>query len=248
MAKKKSSKKGNKNNRPANEIACVSSFLQSFKEIINKNDKDYIYCFRGQAVSNWEINSSLSRHSTLSNSSKEMYEEVIKNFPSDFHNINEFEFNDLAKMQHYSIPTNLIDVSFNPLIALFFATEKGKGKNGVQSGIVYVFKIPKEIDGKEFVKYNGSDKIFVDNANFNETLFIKTDYSNERIKRQDGAFIYNPTNDNLYEKKWIIHRFIIQNKNKLPIRNELAMLNISYRTLFPELSEYHKEIEAKLRN
>ena len=30
---------------------------------------------------------------------------------------------ELAKLQHYSIPTRLVDVTINPLIALYFAVE-----------------------------------------------------------------------------------------------------------------------------
>lgn len=139
----------------AKECSCISSYLSSINLLIPPNDNKNIYCFRGQAVSNWKISSSLFRFGKTRDAAKEIYKEVIRNFSNDFSAFEKLTFDDLAKMQHYSIPTDLIDVTFNPLVAMFFATEYGKGKKGTKSGIVYVFKIP-----KEFEKYKTDDSVF----------------------------------------------------------------------------------------
>lgn len=229
----------------AKECSCISSYLNSINLLIPPDDNKNIYCFRGQAVSNWKISSSLFRFGKTRDEAKGIYKEVIRNFSDDFSTFEKLTFDDLAKMQHYSIPTDLIDVTFNPLVAMFFATEYGKGKKGTKSGAVYVFKIP-----KEFEKYKTNDLVFGSTTSHSEkhsaeNYLVKTNFSSERIKRQDGAFIYAPELEN---RDWIIHCFIIQNSSKEKIRKELARLNVSYATLFPELSEFYREINIRFKN
>lgn len=218
--------------------SCVSSYVSAIEALIPSNDRDNTYCFRGQAVSNWKLNSSLSRLGANADDAKKIYEDVVRNFPNEFNGLEELTFDDLAKMQHFGIPTNLIDVSFNPLVAMFFATAYGKGKNGIMSGSVYVFKI-----SNECVKYKANDLIFDNDTkkdSLDKTYLVKTNFSNERIKKQDGAFLYISGNG----KPNSIHKFLIENVNKKRIREELTRMGILSRTLFPELSEYYRNITA----
>ena len=58
-----------------------------------------------------------------------------------------------------------------------------------------MFKIP-----KKFTEYKTSEAIFSkENTNIEENRFIKTNYSNERIRCQDGAFIYLINTESLKE-------------------------------------------------
>ena len=68
--------------------------------------------------------------------------------PDAFRSFNNLE--KLTYMQHYGCPTRLLDISSNPLVALYFAVQGKEDKNG----IVYVFRVD---EGE--VLYANSDRI-----------------------------------------------------------------------------------------
>lgn len=76
------------------------------------------------------------------------YHEISVRCPEVFRAYTNLE--KLTYMQHYGCPTRLLDVTSNPLVALYFACINAKDKDGV----VYVFEVPK---GE--VLYENSDRI-----------------------------------------------------------------------------------------
>ncbi|PKL21916.1 MAG: hypothetical protein CVV48_05495 [Spirochaetae bacterium HGW-Spirochaetae-4] len=100
--------------------------------------------FRGQKNSGWEVRPYIFRGDDLA-SEHILIERAQRQNPVEFRNcVNNFEI--LTKLQHYGLGTRLLDVTLNPLVALFFATEPSdeyiENKNGQYSrrehdGIVY---------------------------------------------------------------------------------------------------------------
>jgi hypothetical protein len=75
-----------------------------------------------------------------------LFKEYILRNPNEF--IDErTTFKKLLKMQHYKLPTRLLDITTNPLVALYFAVEEDE-KNEIKDGggdfIVYAIP-PKSI-------------------------------------------------------------------------------------------------------
>jgi hypothetical protein len=62
-------------------------------------------------------------------------------------------FDRLVRMQHFGLSTRLMDVSLNPLVALYFATDPGPDDEG-SDGLVTAFAVP---EGQE--KYYDSDSV-----------------------------------------------------------------------------------------
>ena len=255
--------------------------------------------FRGQENSSWSIYPNIFRNDGLAKETQTIQSALRQN-PFEFQNIKDFEI--LTKLQHYGLGTRLVDVTLNPLVALYFATaesvEYKENKNGQFSR--------EEKDGAVFVKYSAwhsandlciriassipfleMDSTWTTNTlltqlNISEadrnmltrddnrllieylqnSFFVVSSHSNERLTRQSGAFII-PTFINFSNSADIINslitksydsindmfspdRIIIPAKHKKAIREELDFLNINEATLFPELE--HQMTYIKQRN
>ena len=81
-----------------------------------------------------------------------IYREVISKAPQDFVGKNTLE--SLALMQHYGVPTRILDLTESALVALYFACSNSK--NDDKNGEVIVFDIP-----TESVKYYNSDRVTI---------------------------------------------------------------------------------------
>lgn len=89
--------------------------------------------FRGQSNSSWSISPSLYRKNLFYAESL-LLKEIKHICPSE---IPDNQFDTLVKMQHYGMPTRLLDTTTNSLVALYFACENSTEKEN--DGAVYIF-------------------------------------------------------------------------------------------------------------
>ncbi|WP_324690196.1 FRG domain-containing protein [Cobetia sp. D5] len=76
-----------------------------------------------------------------------LYRELLVSNSADFQS-DESTLDSLVRMQHYSLPTRLLDITSNPLVALYFACKESK----VDVGEVIIFSMDRDV-----VKYFDSD-------------------------------------------------------------------------------------------
>ena len=104
------------------EITSVSSFIDEvnkLKDDLSGSNEELF--FRGQKTDFWDIKPSIFRDYSLSVEHTLMQVPLLK-VPHEFKSINN-DFEIMTKYQHYGMCTRLLDLTTNPLVALFFACE-----------------------------------------------------------------------------------------------------------------------------
>lgn len=108
-------------------IAGLADFFQKLERI--KTTSGHVDLYRGHTDNTYILQPSLFRTPKNRKDEKNIFRELITLHPSEFEaDGNVFE--KLVRMQHYSLPTRLLDLTFNPLVALFFACNSHSTKNG----------------------------------------------------------------------------------------------------------------------
>lgn len=108
------------------DIPAYIRYLSDYKE------EDMF--FRGQSDSNYLLQPSIVREIRWRKNEKLMFDELERLCPKEFYNLNTI-LDKLVEMQHYNLPTRLLDVSSNALVALLFACQ-----NCEIDGEVLIFK------------------------------------------------------------------------------------------------------------
>jgi len=266
------------------KIKSLWEFQKILEELPRKHGSS-LY-FRGHSDSKYTLEPSLFRRNRYLKNEHLMFKEMLKERPAHFSE-DRTTLEKLVKMQHFGLPTRLLDITKNPLVALYFACVTHEDKTASKNdGEVVVLSL----DGR-LMKYNDSDTamilsnlcklkpsekkfdtslsiekfnetenvgkllweikrekaIFYDIINpkhINSIIPVKVAKNNERIQIQDGLFLlYGVGKDGnklLVPSDWIVKTktnecVLIDAESKGKIRDQLQEINISKKTLFPDL-------------
>ena len=97
-------------------VSAVNTFLSSLQK------KAGTLFYRGHADANYNLLPSIMRSANLQRNESQLYHELLINCPDDFDKCHT-HLEKLVKMQHYGLPTRLLDITRNPLVGLYFACE-----------------------------------------------------------------------------------------------------------------------------
>ena len=112
------------NHTSESEVSTISSIRTLFERLETEmeDSMDYHIYYRGQSDKSFGLIPSIYRKPALIQNEDRIFRDIIAQSPADFKGcVSTFE--KLVKMQHYSLPTRLLDITTNPLVALYFACE-----------------------------------------------------------------------------------------------------------------------------
>ncbi len=205
---------------PTFYIKNLSEYIQLVTSIssISKNDLlGRTLVFRGMADSDYGLLPGLARLKNAEcDTEKELINEFLTHRPDAFSGLNDFDI--LAKMQHYGLPTRLLDFTINPLVALYFACESKYSKNGrilchntyLQNDTepfiseICTAAIRKDFDNNYMIEeYLCNEKLTLQQYllrvyYYGETTVVRPKYWNQRIANQAGVFMIFP--NELYDR------------------------------------------------
>ncbi|UTJ05588.1 FRG domain-containing protein [Arcobacter roscoffensis] len=217
-------------------------------------EKNKLY-FRGQAYSNWMLRPSIARTKNLLNNENDLFHKILALKPNDFKN-DHTDYERLITMQHYGLPTRLLDVTRNPLIALYFACNNLA--RAEEDGLVYIFEenlqhIFLNPDDKrvkdltDIVKQNISSIRTEGKEFLNKNHFIRGIAKNKRIDNQSGDFIFvgidkvegteeiKHSKENKDVESFVSKYLVIDYDVKKSLLDDLEVMNIHGGSVYPEL-------------
>lgn len=146
-------RKSNGDAQEPKPIASVSQFVDYIMGWTREGQSPV--AFRGQSYYGWRTLPKILRPDVgLYEHEKNALRDLISVHPQEFRN-DETMFDRLVRMQHFELPTRLLDVTTNPLVALFFATEEYDDEDGeAADGKVQALFLPENRQ-----RYYDSDRV-----------------------------------------------------------------------------------------
>ncbi|PHI05472.1 FRG domain-containing protein [Fusobacterium polymorphum] len=135
--------------------------------------------FRGQSEEFEFIIPSIFRDTKYIENEDELIKEAEISYPLEIQKI-KYQLDKLALMQHYGLPTRILDITTNALVALYFAVSENKDKDGV----VYLFN--KKTNKKEVLTSKSIPviiKTVLANLTYKEKLLL--DLTFRKIKNKE---------------------------------------------------------------
>jgi len=120
--------------RITDKVVSLETFLGQLPRLNEKMTGEYYY--RGQSNVEYVLLPSALR-GRMEEKEHEIYTKIMTECSQEFEGIiSHGEI--LSKMQHYGVPTRLLDITSNPIVALYFACEDDKNRD--KDGVVYVLE------------------------------------------------------------------------------------------------------------
>ena len=225
------------------EISSVEEYINQIDKI-TEPEKNYIY--RGQRNANWRVSSSayyrLSKEQPddelglladiFVSYLKQIIDEIQLKYPSTYKDMYPLEC--MAHLQHNRVATGLIDFTFNPLVALWFASENQDDNNGKVLVVENDSEKIEEITTKEKLELELDEYFDTDRPKWHlwsptlDSLSVDT----QRITMQQSVFLFGLPE---VDSKMVSHEIIVPQTHKEELRTVLAKMGITEKTVFSDL-------------
>ena len=128
-------------------ITSLEGYMRKIRAIQPASDEVLLY--RGHPERKFRLMPSVLRETKFVAAEDIILRELMASHPAEF-SPDSSTLDRLVRVQHYSLPTRLLDVTWNPLVALYFAAKDSSGKTGE----VVILRVK-----KTYLKFFDSDTV-----------------------------------------------------------------------------------------
>ena len=243
------------------EINSVGDLLKQLEEV-NRSAK--VVWFRGHARGSWHLEPTLSRQGKL-DAELQLTKRFKQNAFQFLNHVPSEEWEWMFIMQHYGVPTRLLDWTENPLIALYFATRDDGFKKGERRPAAAIWVLyPRKLNEMSGIAMRSPDDIpaFGDDHELEDYLPSRVSQGNlsknplaiiatrqfGRVVAQQGVFTIMHREARKIEElrdtngaSAHVRKLVIPRKSVVSIRRELHLLRINKLFVFPQLENAAEE-------
>tara|TARA_Y100001968_G_C19406084_1_gene743702 strand:+ start:776 stop:1444 length:669 start_codon:yes stop_codon:yes gene_type:complete len=210
--------------------------VNNFSELLSEFEKEkegQNVVFRGHSNVEYELKTSLGRCEPIhGKTTLQLEKRILKLFKEsslpflEFKPTNELEW--LAIAQHFGLPTRLLDWSYNPLVASYFAVES----NPDTDSALFVLAGCSTIQDPEKFKLNSQDKV----------QKYRPSWISSRIQNQSGLFTLHNNPEKIFKHK-NLKKVIIPKKIKKEVKKMLFKFGINQRLIYPGLEGVARDLK-----
>jgi len=224
------------------EIDSVNALLNIIDGSLYNGRSRWIY--RGHSNSSYKLQPSVGRLLKEKFSSPDELYRYEKDIFNEFFIRNYSRFREsnklinLAIAQHHGLQTRLLDWTYSPLIALFFAIENELHHK--EDGALHAYQ-----QGQGYNQYPPkfeNNPLEEDSYKDSDYYFVYAPDLTPRISNQHGIFQIFKEPVKEFKEAYNLHKIIIKAQAKSKIKKNLFRLGISYDTIYPDLDGLAKSI------
>ena len=163
---------------------------------------------------------------------KQVVDEIQLRYPSTYRDLSPLEC--MAHLQHNRVATGLIDFTFSPLVALWFACDNQENTNGKILVLENDSERIEEITTKDRLQQNLDEFFGAEQGQWHlwtPTLDSQA-VDTQRMTMQQSAFLFGSP---AVDTEMIAQEIVIHRDHKENLREALAKMGISEKTLFSDL-------------
>lgn len=222
-------------------INNITDYLSNVFALSNNKEDDEILIFRGEISMGYSLIPSIGR---VNNYSKDLEKQMFLEFKRQYYSYTDLrpknDMDVLFLAQHYRLKTRLLDWSYNPLVALYFACERevDSHKDEKKNGRIYYCTLKNKIFDNQASPE--MPIVMEDIQNVKNDILIVPDYTDIRYRNQQALFMLCSKPNEAIRND--INFLEIDEDSKKQIRNDLALLGYNKTFIYPMLESLCKDI------